>query len=51
MNTQTLQEQLAYAEAQWKEALQKNELYDVMYWRGMVAGLKLRIEREKEGAE
>jgi hypothetical protein len=46
-----LQEQLKHAEEMWRAALDKNELYDVMYWRGMMDGLKVRIEREKEGAE
>lgn len=41
-----LQEQLKHAEEMWRAALDKNELYDVMYWRGMVDGLKVRIERE-----
>lgn len=44
-----LQEKLEHAKEMWRAALDKNELYDVMYWRGMVDGLKVRIEREKEG--
>ena len=46
-----LKEQLKHAEEMWRAALDKNELYDVMYWRGMMDGLKVRIEREKEDAE
>ena len=40
-----LQEQLKHAEEMWKAALDKNELYDVMYWRGMVDGLKAKQEK------
>ena len=33
-------DQMKYAEEKWREAVRKNEFYDVMYWRGYIDGLK-----------
>ena len=37
-----MEEKLKHAEEQWRLALDKNELYDVMYWRGVIDGLKMK---------
>lgn len=39
-------EQLVNAEQKWLEAVKNNELYDVMYWRGVIEGLKVRNSRK-----
>ena len=43
----SLEEQLEYAEFRWMEALRNGTDYDAMYWRGVIDGLKLQIERKE----
>lgn len=44
----SLDKQLEYAEFRWLEALRNGLEFDAVYWQGVIDGLKLRIEREKE---
>ncbi len=46
----TLDKHLEYAEFRWLEALRNGTEFDAIYWQGVMDGLKLRIEKEKEDA-